>query len=210
MRSALLVALALFAMGCEDTPAALEQAPTSAQMSVIGADNVVGAIVLNRGEATEPYFGSCQYAGRPTNDVTIVATANGGAIFKCDWAEFAPAPDFGQAYVRRGWECNLSYPAGDFYGVTDNTTFVLSQSHHATVTCIFQDAPVSGGPEPQGPPSRACYGDIVSGIANTWPWAHDGRDFFAPPPGAVALWIQEFGPFVGISNVRELQMLFCG
>jgi hypothetical protein len=59
-------------------------------------------------------------------------------------------------------------------------------------------------------PSNHCYGAIVSGIAATWPWAHDGQMDFAPPPGAIALWVQLFGPEVGISSVRELQLLFCG
>jgi len=58
-------------------------------------------------------------------------------------------------------------------------------------------------------PSRACYGQIVAGIASTWPWAHDDKVAFPPPPGALALWIQEFGPGLGISSVRDLQLLFC-
>ena len=58
-------------------------------------------------------------------------------------------------------------------------------------------------------PSNKCYGEIVSGIASTWPWAHNDKVDFPPPPGALALWIQEFGPFVGISSVRELQVAFC-
>jgi hypothetical protein len=49
----------------------------------------------------------------------------------------------------------------------------------------------------------------VAGIASTWPWAHDGKSAFPPPPGALALWIREFGPGLGISNVRDLQLLFC-
>jgi len=60
----------------------------------------------------------------------------------------------------------------------------------------------------QGPSNR-CYGDIASGIASTWPWAHNDRVGFPPPPGALPLWIQEFGPFVGVSSVRELQVAFC-
>lgn len=55
----------------------------------------------------------------------------------------------------------------------------------------------------------ACQGQIIAGIANTWPWAHDDRIDFPPPPGAIALWIQLFGPDAGISSVRELQALFC-
>ena len=59
-------------------------------------------------------------------------------------------------------------------------------------------------------PSNQCYGAIVSGIAATWPWAHEGQTDFPPPPGAIALWVELFGPDVGISSVRELQLLFCG
>jgi len=33
---------------------------------------------------------------------------------------------------------------------------------------------------------------------------------FPPPPGAIALWVDLFGPFVGVSSVRDLQILFCG
>ena len=58
-------------------------------------------------------------------------------------------------------------------------------------------------------PSSQCNGQIVAGIAATWPWAHNDKEAFPPPPGAIALWIEEFGPFVGVSNVRDLQKLFC-
>lgn len=58
-------------------------------------------------------------------------------------------------------------------------------------------------------PSNQCYGAMTSGIASTWPWAHLDKVAFAPPPGALALWVREFGPLVGISSVRELQILFC-
>ena len=60
----------------------------------------------------------------------------------------------------------------------------------------------------QGPSNR-CYGAIASGIASTWPWAHNDKVAFPPPPGALALWIREFGPEVGVSSVRELQVAFC-
>jgi hypothetical protein len=59
------------------------------------------------------------------------------------------------------------------------------------------------------PPSQACYGQIIAGISSTWPWAHDGRQDFAPPPGAIALWLSIFGEELGISSVRDLQLLFC-
>jgi hypothetical protein len=58
-------------------------------------------------------------------------------------------------------------------------------------------------------PSNVCYGQIVAGIASTWPWAHEDKVAFAPPPGAIALWLQIFGPQVGVSSVRDLQLLFC-
>ena len=60
----------------------------------------------------------------------------------------------------------------------------------------------------QGPSNR-CYGAIASGIASTWPWAHNNKEAFPPPPGALPLWIQEFGPDVGVSSVRDLQVMFC-
>jgi hypothetical protein len=59
-------------------------------------------------------------------------------------------------------------------------------------------------------PSNQCYGAIARGIAATWPWAHDGQIAFPPPPGSLALWVELFGPELGISSVRELQILFCG
>lgn len=60
------------------------------------------------------------------------------------------------------------------------------------------------------PPGPACDGQIVQGIAQTWPWAHDGQMAFPPPPGSIALWLEIFGPAIGIDTVRELQLLFCG
>lgn len=57
--------------------------------------------------------------------------------------------------------------------------------------------------------SASCAGRIVAGIASTWPWAHEDGAVFPPPPGSIALWIQVFGPSVGVSNVHDLQVLFC-
>ena len=57
----------------------------------------------------------------------------------------------------------------------------------------------------------ACQGQITAVIVNTWPFAHQGQVDFPPPPGGIALWLQEIGePSFGISTVRELQALFCG
>jgi hypothetical protein len=67
-----------------------------------------------------------------------------------------------------------------------------------------------GAARAEADPSNQCYGAIVSGIAATWPWAHDGQIAFPPPPGSLALWVELFGPEAGISSVRELQILFCG
>jgi hypothetical protein len=67
-----------------------------------------------------------------------------------------------------------------------------------------------GAARAEADPSNQCYGAISSGIAATWPWAHDGQIAFPPPPGSLALWVELFGPEVGISSVRELQILFCG
>jgi len=58
-------------------------------------------------------------------------------------------------------------------------------------------------------PDHKCYGQVVAGIASTWPWAHDDKVAFEPSPGSIALWIKTFGPDVGISSVRQLQLLFC-
>jgi len=59
-------------------------------------------------------------------------------------------------------------------------------------------------------PSDRCYGEIAAGIASTWPWAHDDKSSFPPSPGSLALWIHLFGSQVGVSSVRQLQLLFCG
>lgn len=58
-------------------------------------------------------------------------------------------------------------------------------------------------------PTNRCYGEISAGIASTWPWAHEGQTAFPPPPGALKLWIELFGRDVGVSSVRDLQVLFC-
>jgi hypothetical protein len=59
------------------------------------------------------------------------------------------------------------------------------------------------------PAPNQCYGEVISQISSTWPWAHDNKSGFAPPPGAIALWLELFGPGLGVSTVRELQMLLC-
>jgi hypothetical protein len=58
-------------------------------------------------------------------------------------------------------------------------------------------------------PSASCAGKIASGVAATWPWAHEGHEFFAPPKGGLAKFVEELGPVLGFSSVRELQEMFC-
>jgi hypothetical protein len=64
--------------------------------------------------------------------------------------------------------------------------------------------PASADPSP-----NACYGQVIAGISATWPWAHEGQMDFAPPPGAIALWLDLFGSEAGVSSVHDLQLLFC-
>jgi hypothetical protein len=78
----------------------------------------------------------------------------------------------------------------------------------ATTIMMLCVLAILAGPASAGPDNR-CYGEVASGIASTWPWAHDGQEDFPPPPGGLALWVQEFGPDVGVTSVRELQLLFC-
>lgn len=54
-----------------------------------------------------------------------------------------------------------------------------------------------------------CRGDSLSGIATTWPWAHEDKSDYAPPPGSIAIWLEVLGPGIGVSSVRELQAYYC-
>jgi hypothetical protein len=56
--------------------------------------------------------------------------------------------------------------------------------------------------------SNQCRGAVMSEVASDWPWPDD-KESFPPPPGAVARWLETFGPLVGVSSVRELQELAC-
>lgn len=54
----------------------------------------------------------------------------------------------------------------------------------------------------------SCVGDNVGkDIASTWPFAHEDRSEFPPPPGAFALWVETFGfegqPGAEIQALRE-------
>ena len=55
-----------------------------------------------------------------------------------------------------------------------------------------------------------CPGSTVAGVARNWPWAHvEKSDFFAPPPGGMALLIEQQGDLIGVSNVRQYEQHFC-
>ncbi|HTI63935.1 MAG TPA: hypothetical protein VL524_10485 [Gemmatimonadaceae bacterium] len=59
--------------------------------------------------------------------------------------------------------------------------------------------------------SPACKGAIVEDRARNWPWAHSTKsDFFAPPPGGMAEWLQLQGESIGVASVSELQDYYCG
>ena len=82
-----------------------------------------------------------------------------------------------------------------------------SRSGRAKVTRTGTRAvPAEPGP---AEPDKRCYGQLVSGINTTWPWAHFDQEAFPPPPGSIALWVQLFGPDIGVDSVRELQLAFC-
>ena len=82
--------------------------------------------------------------------------------------------------------------------------FALSACEQPSVVAVDVEPAFAAAP-------AACQGQMIAIIANTWPFAHDGQVDFPPPPGSIALWLQEIGePFLGISTVRELQALFCG
>jgi len=56
--------------------------------------------------------------------------------------------------------------------------------------------------------ANQCRGAFTSEFATDWPWPST-REQFPPPPGAIALFIENFGPIGGFSSVREMQEFFC-
>ena len=57
-------------------------------------------------------------------------------------------------------------------------------------------------------PANQCRGAFTSEFAADWPWPST-REEFPPPPGAIALFVKNFGPIGGFSSVREMQEFFC-
>jgi hypothetical protein len=185
---------------CDAQPTSIpETAVSDPTLSVIGADPLVGAIVLNQGEASEPFVNTCSFGGRVTTDVVMVRNPTGGGLLRCRWSPWPTSTEFDRAFRLSGFNCFLN-----FFGftTTDESNFVIGMNGDASMSCRFHEIPT--------PPTAQCYGQIVSGIASTWPWAHDDKSAFPPPPGSLHLWLESFGAQIGISTVRELQLLFCG
>ena len=115
------------------------ESPTSAptpdgpDFTVIGGDNPNGAIVLNRGEASSPFVGTCNFAGRVTTDVTLVRTPNGRGLISCHWENFPAAPQ-AKAVVIKDFDCFLNFFG---FSTTNKSHFVLAKSGVAKLTCTF-------------------------------------------------------------------------
>lgn len=70
----------------------------------------------------------------------------------------------------------------------------------------FAAAGAMSGSAGAQPSQHACGGQDIAGISSTWPFAHEDHQSFAPPPGAIALWLRLFEPGV---SVRQLQLEDC-
>ena len=199
MKRITILSLFVLVTACGETPTgSTEEVSSDPAFGILGNDPH-GAIVLNRGEPGEPFTFNCFLAGRLTTNVTVVRNPTGGGLLTCRWTPWPTTTVFSRAFRASGFGCFLN-----FFGftVTTETNFVIARTGDvATLTCRFREMPTV---------TSQCYGQIASGIASTWPWAHDDKIAFPPPPGSLHLWIETFGPLIGISTVRELQLLFCG
>ncbi len=109
---------------------------TSPAFTVIGGDNPEGAIVLNKGEASEPFTGTCTFFGRVTNEVTLVRRPDGGGLLSCHWEEFFPAGTFDRAQTFHGFGCTLNFVGSSF---STKSHFVLARSGVANMHCTFEE-----------------------------------------------------------------------
>ncbi len=128
----------LLVLAC-DTPIDPPDLPAesaSPVFTVIGGDNPEGAIVLNKGAASEPFTGSCTFAGRVTEDVTLVRRPNGGGLLSCHWEEFFPAGTFDRAQTFHGFGCTLNFVGSSF---STKSHFVLARSGVANMHCTFEE-----------------------------------------------------------------------
>ena len=134
MRSTLRV-LALFTVAtfaaCESPTAA--PTPDAPAFTVIGGDNPNGAIVLNKGEASSPFGGTCNFSGRVTTDVTLVRSPNGRGLITCRWENFPAAPQ-AKAVVIKDFDCFLTFFG---FSTSNKSHFVLAKSGVAKLTCTF-------------------------------------------------------------------------
>ena len=107
----------------------------SPAFTVIGGDNPEGAIVLNKGEASEPATGTCTFSGGVTTDVTLVRRPNGGGLLSCHWEEFPAGPQ-ARALVIKDFNCFLN-----FFGssTTSKSHFTLARSGVANMHCTFDE-----------------------------------------------------------------------
>ena len=105
--------------------------------TVIGGDNPEGAIVLNKGEASEPFTGTCRFAGRVAEDVTLVRRPNGGGLLSCHWEEFPAGPQ-ARAVVMKGFGCFLNFFG---FSTTTKSHFTFARSGVANMHCTFDEVP---------------------------------------------------------------------
>ena len=133
-------ALAIVGLVACQTPVDLPDQPadvTSPAFTVIGGDNPEGAIVLNKGAASEPFVGACSFGGGPvTTDVTGVRAPNGSGLLSCHWEEFVPAGTFDQAVIFNGFNCFLNFFG---FSTTTKSHFALATSGVANMHCTFDE-----------------------------------------------------------------------
>lgn len=206
-RIVLFFPLLILALACEEAPTSPSELEAPS-FGIVGSDTPAGdagAVVLNRGAATPTGF--CRYSGVHTDEITGVISPNGNALLNCQYDDFPVSTQ--SSTLLEGWNCFLTYQGEVMY--TNETRLVITPEGQATQTCHFRgDRTPPGDPEADRVGSQ-CRGEIVSAIASTWPYpdSRGGLEFFAPPPGALALWLQAFAP-QGVSTVQEAMAFFCG
>ena len=133
--AALAAALALGACGQTPAEPVAMEVPVPLE-GVIGRTPLVGAIVLNQGEASEPYQGYCTFNGAVTHEVTLMRGPRGQGMLTCHWASY-PAPPPGRAQVHKDFPCSLN-----FFGLStsNHSRFVFAPSGLAQMTCLFPSA----------------------------------------------------------------------
>ncbi|MDX1493824.1 MAG: hypothetical protein R3253_07195 [Longimicrobiales bacterium] len=207
MKRLILFPLLALALACEDPPTSPESLEAHS-FGIVGSETPAGdagAVVLNRGAATPTGF--CRFRGNHTDEITGVISPNGNALLNCQYDDYPLQVE--QTLVLEGWNCFLTYQGEVIF--TNETRMVISPSGQATQSCHFQgDRTPPGDPEAEQVGSQ-CRGQIISAIASTWPYpdSRGSAEFFAPPPGALALWLQAFAPY-GVTTVAEAMAFFCG